>query len=66
MSIKDELLVRAAEYAKHNGLLLRDELGFGVHGIVFLAKTKRKLRAPPSKSIVVKNLTNEAETSICA
>jgi hypothetical protein len=40
MSTKDELLVRATDYAKQHGLLLRDELGFGVHGIVFVAKNQ--------------------------
>jgi hypothetical protein len=40
MNVKDDLLVRANEYASRNRLLLRDELEFGVHGIVLLAKNQ--------------------------
>jgi|GEM_PF-3683549 len=36
MAFKDELRDRAQEYARQNGLALGDELGAGVHGIVFL------------------------------
>jgi hypothetical protein len=40
MSFKDELLCRAETYAEQNGLVLVEELGFGVHGIVLAAESK--------------------------
>jgi hypothetical protein len=40
MSINEELLHRAREYAARYGLSLANELGSGVHGIVFLAIAK--------------------------
>jgi hypothetical protein len=36
MSFRDEPLRRAREYAERRGLTLGKELGFGVHGVVFV------------------------------
>jgi hypothetical protein len=35
MGFKEELLRRAQEYTEQHGLAVGDELGCGVHGIVF-------------------------------
>jgi hypothetical protein len=40
MSFKDDLRRRAAEYANLRGLGLSDELGCGVHGIVFATESQ--------------------------
>jgi hypothetical protein len=40
MSIRTELMQRANEFAIRHGLSLANELGAGVHGIVFLAKNQ--------------------------
>jgi hypothetical protein len=38
MDSRGELLRHAQEYAVQRGLLIREQLGFGVHGIVFTPK----------------------------
>jgi len=40
MSHRPELSQRAQQYARTRGLVLGDQLGFGVHGIVFLATSQ--------------------------
>jgi hypothetical protein len=40
MMERDQLVQRATEYAQAHGLELGQELGFGVHGIVFTAKSQ--------------------------
>jgi hypothetical protein len=42
MPAKEELIRRADSYAQKHGLVLGDQLGFGVHGIVFVAASKTK------------------------
>ena|SRR5439155_2659934 len=42
MTRKDTLLLRAEQYAHQNGVLLGDELGSGVHGIVLVAENQTK------------------------
>lgn len=42
MSFKEEPRRRAQEYVQRYGLSLGDELGFGVHGIVFVAESQPK------------------------
>ena len=49
MSIKDELLQRAREYAARYGLSLANELGSGVHGIVYLAKDQAEIARSAAK-----------------
>ena len=43
MPTKEELIRRADLYAQRQGLVLGEQLGFGVHGIVFVAMSKAKL-----------------------
>jgi hypothetical protein len=50
MSTKEELLRRAREYTERNGLSLANELGFGVHGIVYLVKPQAEI-APSAVKI---------------
>jgi hypothetical protein len=40
MATKDELLRRADLYAQRHGLVRGEQLGFGVHGIVFVAESQ--------------------------
>ena len=40
MSLTDDLMRRAQDYAQKNGLVLGDQLGFGHHGIVFIAESQ--------------------------
>ncbi len=42
MPTKDELVRRADLYAQKHGLVLGEQLGSGVHGIVFVAASKTK------------------------
>src|SRR6266404_4602148 len=42
MTRKETLLLRAEQYAHQNGVLLGDELGSGVHGIVLVAENQTK------------------------
>src|SRR2546422_3359256 len=42
MSFRDEFLRRAQEYTQRNNLVLGEELGFGVHGIVFVTESQRQ------------------------
>lgn len=41
MSYKDDILRRARQYTENNALTLGDELGSGVHGIVFVTVCQR-------------------------
>lgn len=52
MSVKEELVRRAREYTKRNGLVLGDELGFGVHGIVFATESQPKEGETPLRSAI--------------
>ncbi len=58
MSTKEELIRRADLYAQKHGLVLGEQLGFGVHGIVFAAASKTK---PGREAIKV----HEREESYC-
>jgi hypothetical protein len=40
MSLRDNLVLRAQEFAGRHGLALGDELGHGVHGIVFATESQ--------------------------
>ncbi|MEX1027991.1 MAG: hypothetical protein WD049_08300 [Candidatus Paceibacterota bacterium] len=40
MTTKEELLRRADLYAQRHGLVLGEQLGFGVHGIVFVVESQ--------------------------
>lgn len=42
MPTKEELIRRADLYAQRHALVLGEQLGFGVHGIVFVATSKAK------------------------
>lgn len=44
MPTKEELIRRANLYAQKHGLVLGEQLGFGVHGIVLVATSKAKPR----------------------
>lgn len=52
MSFTDELERRAREYAQQHGLVLGEQLGFGVHGIVFLAESQPGNETPPVRSAI--------------
>jgi hypothetical protein len=52
MGFKDELRDRAQEYARQNGLALSDELGAGVHGIVFLTESQPEKGQPAARSAI--------------
>jgi hypothetical protein len=52
MSLNNELIHRASEYAQHHGLVLGKQLGFGVHGIVFVAKSQPQSGVPASQSAI--------------
>jgi hypothetical protein len=52
MSFKDELVRRGREYARRHDLVLGEELGFGVHGIVFVAESQPKKGRAEAKSAV--------------
>lgn len=40
MTIREELLHRADIYAQRHGMVLGERLGYGVHGIVFVAESQ--------------------------
>lgn len=40
MCVKDDFLCRARDYTQRHGLVLGDELGAGVHGIVFATESQ--------------------------
>ena len=48
MVTEEELLRRADQYAQRNQLVLGEQLGFGVHGIVFVAESQTE----PGRSAV--------------
>jgi hypothetical protein len=60
MSFRDEPLRRAHEYAKHNGLVVGKELGFGVHGIVYVMKSQSE-KGRPAAICAVKAHRRELE-----
>jgi hypothetical protein len=53
MSFKDELRRRAREYTRRHGLVLGDELGCGVHGIVFMTESQPQ-KAPVAVRSAIK------------
>jgi hypothetical protein len=55
---KEELLRRADMYAQRQGIVLGNQLGFGVHDVVFVAKRQTK----PGRTAVK---THERETPYC-
>jgi hypothetical protein len=64
MSFKEEPLRRALEYAKHNGLVVGKELGFGVHGIVFAMKSQPETDEPGAEPITGRQNTSGSAMSI--
>jgi len=60
MSTKDELVERANEYTLRHGRVLARELGFGVHGIVFVTKSQRRKKGTAARSAIKVHL-HEAE-----
>jgi len=58
MTTKEELLHRAALYAQRHGLTLGEQLGFGVHGIVFVVESQTKPGASAIKA-------HEREAAYC-
>jgi hypothetical protein len=52
MSINDEPLRRAEAYAQRNGWVLREQLGFGVHGIVLVADSQPETGPSPARAAV--------------
>jgi hypothetical protein len=52
MSLTDELESRIRRYAQRNGLVLGEQLGFGLHGIVFTAESQRENGTPPVRSAI--------------
>ena len=52
MSFRDELLRRAQEYTQRNDLVLGEELGFGVHGIVFVTESQRQKDPSDGRSAI--------------
>ena len=59
MGFRDEVLRRAGEYSQRNGLVLADELGSGVHGIVFATESQPK-HAPQAIRSAIKVHEREA------
>lgn len=45
MATEQELIRRAGQYAQRYGLMLREQLGYGIHGIVFVAESQTEWRA---------------------
>lgn len=58
MRIKEDLIRRADQYAQRYGLTLREQLGFGVHGIVFMAQSQT---TPGASAVKV----HQREASFC-
>jgi hypothetical protein len=52
MDFDEELRRRAREYTQRHGLLLGNELGAGVHGIVFATESQPKKGRPPLRSAI--------------
>lgn len=52
MTRKEELSRRAREYAQRYQLTIGEELGFGVHGIVFAVESQTKTERSPIRSAV--------------
>jgi hypothetical protein len=52
MTFKDELVRRAREYTQRTGLGLGDELGAGVHGIVFATESEGDGGSLPLRSAI--------------
>ena len=48
MSNREELLGRARKYTEGSGLRLVDELGYGIHGIVFASAASPPAATRPS------------------
>jgi len=58
METNADLIHRAGQYAQRNGLTLCEQLGCGIHGIVFVAESQTR---PGASAIKV----HERETSFC-
>src|SRR5690242_9271613 len=52
MSARTDLIARAREYAACHGLVLGDELGHGVHGIVFATESQPQNQEPMMESAI--------------
>src|SRR5262249_38299400 len=62
MSFRDELVRRAGEFTQRTGLALADELGFGVHGIVFATQYQATGGQPGIRSAIK---VNQREAEYC-
>ena len=58
MNLRDELRLRADDYAMQHQLMIVEELGFGVHGSVFIAENHAKPDIPVQQSAVKVNMRN--------
>jgi len=52
MGPSDELLRRSREYAQQHGLILGEQLGYGMHGIVFVAESQSGKEGAPIRLAV--------------
>jgi hypothetical protein len=52
MTPKDELLERARRYVQRHGLTVTEELGFGVHGTVFVVESQTETGAEKARAAV--------------
>jgi hypothetical protein len=52
MNMRDELRLRAEDYATQHQLTITKELGFGVHGSVFIAESQPEPARPAKKSAI--------------
>jgi hypothetical protein len=52
MTRRDELSGRAREYARRSGLKIAEELGFGIHGIVFAVESQPETKVSSVQSAV--------------
>jgi hypothetical protein len=62
MTRKDELSSRAREYGQRHVLAIADELGFGIHGIVFATESHPGTEGSPVRSAIK---VHERETAYC-
>src|SRR5438477_7248758 len=62
MSLRDTLVLRAQEFAQHHGLSLGNQLGHGVHGIVFATESQPEKGVPAVQSAIK---VHEREPAYC-
>jgi hypothetical protein len=62
MTLRDKLVLRAQEFAQGRGLSLGNQLGHGVHGIVFATESQPEKGVPAVQSAVK---VHEREAAYC-